>query len=170
MVRRLTPILLLTLLLTLLSTGNASAHAEFKSATPAPDSTLASAPDRVVIVFTEELEPDGNLIQVTDASGATVDQGDTALATSDAQRATMSVSLQSGLGDGVYTVSWKNAGADGHSEEGNFSFTVGAATATPAAALPATGAADMPLAFWLLAALLVAATGVVLRRAAGRRG
>lgn len=167
-------ILLSLLALTWLTTGSVLAHAEFDSATPAPDSTVTTPPSEVVIVFTEELEPTGNQIRVTDASGVVVDQGDTEVNTGDPQRATIRVSLTSGLANGVYTVTWTNAGADGHSEEGSYSFTVGAApttTAAPTAGLPATGASErMTLGLWLLAALLAGAAGFTLRRAAPRRG
>jgi methionine-rich copper-binding protein CopC len=164
---------LLALLIGFAAVGVASAHADLVSSTPADGAVLDAAPARIVLVFSEELSADGNLVTVTDASGARADAGDTALDTGDAERKTLTVSLNAGLGDGAYTVSWKNASTDGHSEEGTLSFTVGApaaATTTAApAAMPATGAGDGPAAAALLAcaAVLVAAGLGLRRRAAG---
>src|SRR5687768_11876193 len=100
--------LLMVVALMLLSAGIASAHAKLKSSVPAADSTVDKAPDKVVAVFTEALNADGNELKVTDASGAVVDMGDTTLDKSDANRTTLFISLKSGLGNGSYTVNWKN--------------------------------------------------------------
>jgi methionine-rich copper-binding protein CopC len=163
---------LLALLIGFAAVGVASAHADLVSSTPADGAVLDAAPARIVLVFSEELSADGNLITVTDASGARADAGDTALDTGDAERKTLTISLNAGLGDGAYTVSWKNASTDGHSEEGTLSFTVGAPAATTTAApaaMPATGAGDGPATAALLAcaAALVAAGIGLRRRAAG---
>ena len=65
------------LLLTFFSHGSAVlAHANVDSADPAADSVLEAAPDRVVIRFTEPLEPSFSEIRVLDSSGARVDNGD----------------------------------------------------------------------------------------------
>jgi methionine-rich copper-binding protein CopC len=157
--------------------GSASAHAEFQSSEPAADSTVAAAPERVTIVFTEEVEPSGNSITVTGASGALVSDGEVVLEQSDPNRATISVALKSNLPGGVYTVAWKNAGADGHSEEGSFSFTIGAGAAQPAtssggstsapASLPRTAGETLPISAAVVAALLLG-FGLALRRRAVR--
>jgi methionine-rich copper-binding protein CopC len=166
--RRLLPALALAL--TLILPGLASAHAEYVSSTPAANSSIATAPATVTIIFSEELTIDTK-ISVVDASGKSVDKGDTRLDTNDAERRRAIVSLQSGLGTGVYTVSWKSSSTDGHTDQGSFSFSVGAATSAPAAAgrLPATGAADnlAPVALLLAAALLISA-GIALRGPAAR--
>jgi len=165
---------LLALLLSFAALGTASAHAHLVSSTPADGAVLDAAPAQIVLVFSEELSPEGNLITVTDGSGATVDAGDTVLDMSDPERKTLTVSLRSGLGDGVYTVSWKNTSTDGHSEEGTLSFTVGApaadaSTSSAPAAMPATGAGDGLGAAWLLAcAAALVAAGLGLRRRAAR--
>lgn len=148
--------------------GVASAHSDLVSSDPAEGAALDAAPAKITLVFSEELKPTGNLITVTDASGAQVDAGDTALDTGDAKRVTLTVSLKSGLGDGAYTVSWKNASTDGHSEEGSFSFRVGAAAASTApATLPATGADEaLPALGLVLLAAALAGAGLRMRRAA----
>jgi methionine-rich copper-binding protein CopC len=156
------------LALALFSAGVVSAHADLKSSVPAANATLDKAPDKVVAVFTESLKEEGNELKVTDASGAVVDMGDTTLDKSDAERTTLVVSLKSGLGNGSYTVNWKNASADGHTEAGSFSFSVGAAVAAPAQ-LPTTGAGDaLPLATLLIGAGMCLMLGLMLRRRTSR--
>jgi copper transport protein len=104
--------------------GVVFAHANLDSADPAPDSVLEEAPTRVVISFTEPLEPSFSEIRVLDSSGARVDNGDS---TVDANNpVVMSVSLPP-LEDGTYTVGWKNVSTvDGHRVRGSFTFSVGA--------------------------------------------
>lgn len=154
----------LVLLTLIVGTGVALAHANLVSSDPADGARLAAAPATITLVFSEELKPEGNLITVSDAGGAQVDAGDTTLDLNDPKRATLTVSLRSGLGDGTYTVKWKITSTDGHVEEGTLTFTVGAATAV-APGLPATGTATAVSAAGLLA--LAAATllpGLSLRR------
>ncbi len=160
--------LLIALLVGLLAivgtSGSALAHADLVSSDPADGARLAAAPATITLVFSEELKSEGNLVTVTDASGAQVDAGDSALDLNDPKRVTLTVSLKPGLGDGVYTVNWTNASTDGHSEEGTLSFTVGAAAAA-APGLPATGAAtDLPAAGLLALAIACLVLGLSLRR------
>ena len=104
--------------------GVVLAHANVDSADPAPDSVLEEAPDRVVIRFTEPLEPSFSEIRVLDSSGARVDNGDSAV--DPINPVVMSVSLGT-LADGTYTVGWKNVSTvDGHRVRGSFVFSVGA--------------------------------------------
>jgi methionine-rich copper-binding protein CopC len=159
--------MILVALLVLGFTGTASAHAELVSSDPKDGASLAKAPAKLILVFSEELQADGNLITVTDAKGAQVDNGDTTLDLSDPNRVTLTITLKSGLGDGAYKVDWKNMSTDGHAEEGSLSFSVGAAAAAAPTALPTTGAGDIPpLAAMLLGALLLAGVGLGLRRIA----
>lgn len=157
-------------LLALAAVGSTSAHADLVSSTPADGARLDEAPAQVTLVFSEELLADGNVITVTDATGAQVDRGDTTLDLNDPKRVTLFVTLRSGLGAGAYTVSWKNASADGHSEEGSFGFTIGAASApTTPAALPATGPGDeLPVAGLLALAAVLLGLGSALRRRPAR--
>lgn len=107
--------------------GTARAHAELVESTPADGETRDQAPDTVVARFSEEVVADGSSLVVTDADGNVVDQGDSRLDTSDAQRTTLVVSLRDDLGSGTYTVAWTAVAADGHPQTGTFSFTVAAA-------------------------------------------
>ncbi len=156
----------LVALLALALAGTASAHSNLVSSDPKDGATLAAAPPKITLVFSEELQPDSNLISVTDAGGAQVDNGDTRLDLNDPKRVTLTVTLKAGLGAGTYTISWKNMSADGHSEEGSLSFKVAAATAAPTpTSVPATGAGDAaPLGAILAGALLLAGAGLGLRR------
>ncbi|NWF79349.1 MAG: copper resistance protein CopC [Chloroflexi bacterium] len=154
----------LVLLTLVVGTGVALAHADLISSNPAAGARLAAAPATITLVFSEELKPEGNLVTVTDASGAQVGAGDTALDLNDPGRVSLTVSLKPGLGDGVYTVNWTNASTDGHAETGSFTFTVGAAAAA-APGLPATGAATAIPATGLLALAAAALVlGLSLRR------
>jgi methionine-rich copper-binding protein CopC len=165
--RRFLPAMLLVALLVFTLTGTVSAHSELVSSDPKDGQNLAKAPVKLTLVFSEELQPDGNLITVTDAKGAKVDNGDTTLDLNDSNRVTLTITLKSGLGDGAYKVDWKNMSTDGHSEEGSISFSVGAATTAAPTALPTTGAGDeAPLAGMLFGALLLAGVGLSLRRVA----
>ena len=100
-----------------------SAHANLASAEPAPNSELETAPDRVIIWFTEPIEPALSRIQVLDAAGQQVDAGNSVV--DDLNPLVMSV----GLGDvpaGTYTVAWQNVSTiDGHRVRGSFVFAVG---------------------------------------------
>ena len=103
--------------------GVVRAHANLDSADPAPDSVLEEPPDRVVIRFTEPLEPSFSEIRVLDSSGARVDNGDSAVDPDNP--VVMSVSL-SPLAEGTYTVGWKNVSTvDGHGVRGSFVFSIG---------------------------------------------
>jgi LPXTG-motif cell wall-anchored protein len=146
--------------------GVALAHAKLKSSIPAAGSTVATAPATVTTVFdNHDALTDASSLKVTDASGAAVDKGDSALAKSDPDRKTLTVSLNEGLGNGTYTVTWTAVSSgDGSTATESFSFTVGAATTGAPATLPITGGADMPVAAWIGGAVALVALGLLARR------
>jgi copper resistance protein C len=96
------------------------AHAHLKTASPAPDSTVAAAPQSVAIDFTEGVEPQFSSITVVDAGGHRVDQGPAHI---DGANTHFVVGLQA-LQPGTYTVDWHATAVDTHKTEGKFSFTV----------------------------------------------
>ena len=100
-----------------------SAHANLASADPAPNSELETAPEQIIIWFTEPIEPGLSSIRVLDATGQQVDRGNSVV--DDLNPLVMSV----GLGDapdGTYTIAWKNVSTvDGHRVRGSFVFAVG---------------------------------------------
>jgi methionine-rich copper-binding protein CopC len=122
-------------------------HADYDHSTPGEGATVSTAPARVDAYFTADIDPSGeNSLNVTDSSGADVDNNDVTIDPADATH--MSVTLQSGLANGVYTVAWATLSAeDGEEDDGTFTFTVqagvpttsGGATSTPVPGAPVTG-------------------------------
>jgi hypothetical protein len=99
----------------------AFAHAFPDHAQPAIGSTVSPAPHEVKIWFTQKLEPAFSKLDVHDATGAAIDQGDAAV---DPQDATLlHVSLKP-LAAGTYKVHWHAVSVDTHVTDGNFTFTV----------------------------------------------
>ena len=97
----------------------ALAHAHLDHTSPPVDGTVATAPNEVVLSYTQNLEPAFSSVTVTDGSGARVDQGKAQVSGS-----TMSVGLKA-IGPGTYHVHWQVLSVDTHKTEGNFSFHVG---------------------------------------------
>ena len=103
--------------------GEVYAHGDLDRAEPAPNSTLDEAPSRIIVWFTEPVEPAFSGIQVLDAQGLKVDRDDSVVDSNDPTA--VSVSLEP-LSNGVYTVAWKNVSTvDGHTTRGSFVFSVG---------------------------------------------
>ena len=103
--------------------ASVNAHANYIESDPAANSTLETAPDRVVIRFTEPIEPSLSSIRVLDSQGNRVDGTDQVVRSTDPH--VMGVALQP-LQDGAYTVVWKNVSTvDGHLARGSFVFSVG---------------------------------------------
>lgn len=112
-------ILLASLTLAILPKA-ASAHAHLDHAVPAVGSTVTTAPQDVTLTFTQNLEAAFSTVEVTDASGARVDQGEAKINAN-----TMQIGLKS-LTPGTYTVHWHAVSVDTHQTQGDFSFSVGA--------------------------------------------
>jgi copper transport protein len=113
----------------LLSWSAVAAHAVLLRATPAGGQTLLRAPDQVQLLFSEPLDPVFSAIGITNASGQSVDQGDSHVDT--ANDHVLLVSLKPGLPNGVYTVAWRSLSAiDVHPDAGGYQLFVGV-PATP---------------------------------------
>jgi copper transport protein len=128
-VKKPTAIIALAFALTLVAalTGTAFAHAKLASSVPAAGAKLASAPAKVTLVFDEEVsdKADETFFKVADASGKEIAAGK--LDNTDIDHKTLSGALPSGLGNGVYTVTWKAVTPDdGGVSTGKFSFGVNA--------------------------------------------
>ena len=108
-----------TLLLTLLMTGGANAHAFLDHADPRVGNSVASPPRAVTLWFTQKLEPAFSSITVTGPSGQRVDAGKARVSGSQ-----MSVPLKGG-GAGTYHVNWHALSVDTHTTNGSFTFQVG---------------------------------------------
>ncbi|KRE06898.1 hypothetical protein ASE63_23360 [Bosea sp. Root381] len=107
--------------LSLASAGPAWPHAHLKSAAPAADSTVRKPPERVVISFTEALEPKLARLTVEDGAGKRVDKDDAAVARGDSKRLSVGVNP---LAPGTYTVRWEITSVDTHRTSGQFTFIV----------------------------------------------
>jgi methionine-rich copper-binding protein CopC len=102
-------------------TQRAIAHAFPDHASPSVGGTVAQSPSEIRIWFTQKLEPSFSGIEVLDAKGIRVDQGDVKV---DAQDPTLlRVSLKV-LATGTYKVVWHVVSVDTHATQGDFTFTV----------------------------------------------
>src|SRR6266702_658932 len=126
--KRAIPILLLLVVVgvSLLAPAPVLAHAYLDHADPPPGSTIAQAPMQLRLTFSEQVDSAFSQVHVLNARRETVDRGDSAVAADDPRA--MVVSVQPGLPDGAYTVTWRTLSADdGHSESGAYTLTFGAA-------------------------------------------
>src|ERR1700720_464368 len=114
-----TPIAIVSLLLLAFGTVAARAHAFLDHASPLVGSTVHAPPHEVALTFTQNLEGALSTVEVTDSSGARVDQGKAAVSGN-----TMRVGLKS-LAPGSYRVRWHALSVDTPSTEGSFPFRVG---------------------------------------------
>lgn len=117
----------------------ADAHANLVESSPKPSEELDSPPERVIIWFTEPIEPAFSAISVRDGSGADVTDGETQFEPT--ETTAMWVGLAQ-LENGTYTVAWRNVSSvDGHKVTGSFLFAVG----EPLGAEPKTAADQQPI-------------------------
>jgi copper transport protein len=108
------------------------AHAALQSASPAPDSVNAAAPERIELLFDEPVQVLG--LRLIDAAGQ--DHGPAnAPEVRDGQVLWL---LPDPLPDGRYLVSWRVSSLDGHIIGGSYTFAVG----VDAARLPAITVVD----------------------------
>lgn len=104
------------------SLSHAYGHAYLISSDPPQGAVLKSAPERITLTFSEELEPSFSTVYVLDSSQNRVDNGDVVFSK---DRRSMSVTLPE-LKEGVYTVVWRALSAvDGHITAGFFPIAIG---------------------------------------------
>ena len=100
----------------------ASAHAHLVASSPGAGEVVAEAPEQLVLVFSEPLEPFSK-IDLVDEAGTTVIAGAGVVDAGDSYQLVVPLPA---LPDGVYTVQWQSlSAADGHTAAGFFSFGVG---------------------------------------------
>ena len=102
------------------------AHARYKSSTPGSGEVVATAPSRVDITFSQQIQKVAGTygIDIAHDRGASVTTG--AATIDEADRSKLSVLLQPSLSPGRYVVNWKNVSdGDGDPATGAFSFYVG---------------------------------------------
>ena len=129
------------------------AHADYDRSVPSAGEVVSQAPHQLQVWFTQELfrREGQNSLEVYGPDDQRVDRDDAAI--DDDDRKLMTVSLQSDLPNGVYTVRWRTLSADdGDDAEGEFQFTIQAAqpqveaapTAASTTAPTAAAQADQP--------------------------
>lgn len=103
------------------------AHAFTIKSDPSPSQSLSAPPSKVDVYFSEPIDLRYSTIKVLDTDGKQVDNKDEHNIGGDST--SLSVTLPSGLKDGVYTVSTKVLSAtDGHVVDNAFVFGIGEAT------------------------------------------
>ncbi len=98
------------------------AHAFLDHADPAVGSTVPNSPGVIHLWFTQQLEPAFSWVNVTDKSGAAMNDGPAAVDPSN--QSEFDVKLKP-LPPGTYTVKWHALSVDTHTTEGDFKFHVG---------------------------------------------
>ncbi|MGK5682937.1 copper resistance CopC family protein [Actinoplanes sp. URMC 104] len=153
----------LALALALAPATPAQAHAELVSASPAQGAALATAPAAVTLRFTEKLNPDFTTIVVSNAARQRIPASPPAVHDADG-----TITLEGLLPSGAYTVAYRVVSVDGHTVQGSYDFTVGAA-APPAAAGTRGGVPAGVLVAVGVLAVLLAAAGLTLSVSGRRR-
>ncbi len=98
------------------------AHAFPQKSSPQAGASVQTSPKQVDIWFNSTLEPLYNRLQVKDAHGKVVSEGDATVDARDPER--LSVRLQPALPPGQYHVHWRVTSRDGHHTEGDFVFSI----------------------------------------------
>ncbi len=114
--------LLLTAILLLAPAGEALAHARLVKANPAVGSTVASAPTRIWLKFTEVIRPAASGVKLTGPDGHSTVL--TPLTKDPKDPDAVSAPTPANLAAGLYKVEWKALSPDGHHTQGDFGFTV----------------------------------------------
>ena len=104
------------------SVAAASAHMALQKTMPEADAVLTESPGHIQLWFTQSPDPAISRLTLEGTNGE-VGLGDTEVKD---DRSLMAM-LPSKLGAGTYTVRWRTAGDDGHTQRGDFAFTVRAA-------------------------------------------
>ena len=105
----------------LLGVSTASAHAMLDHAEPPVGATIAAAPARLRLVFSEPIEPLFSGVAVSTAAGVPIATGKASV---DPQNRAVLVVPLSPLPPGRYRVSWHVVSIDTHRTEGSYEFEV----------------------------------------------
>jgi methionine-rich copper-binding protein CopC len=108
-------------ILVLMMAPTVTAHTRLERSVPAADSTVVVSPPRLVLWFSERLEPAFSEVQVLSAEGTQLDKGDAQVDADDGRQ--IGVSLPE-LAPGSYRVHWRVLSVDTHVNEGDFTFDV----------------------------------------------
>ena len=99
-----------------------AAHMAVQKTMPEADAVLSESPHHVQVWFTQSPDPVISRLTLEGASGE-IEIGDTRVQ----DDRSLTAMLPSKLDAGSYTVKWRTAGDDGHTQRGGFAFTVRAA-------------------------------------------
>ena len=110
------------LVLVVASVAIAAAHMAVQKTMPEADAVLSESPPHIQMWFTQSPDPVISRLTLEGAGGA-VTLGDTEVR----DDRSLVAMLPAKLGAGAYTVRWRTAGDDGHTQRGEFAFTVRAA-------------------------------------------
>ncbi|MFI6239493.1 copper resistance protein CopC [Micromonospora sp. NPDC050795] len=173
---RLGAAVLAVLVAVLIPASPAWAHNSLRTATPARDATLPSAPTEVTLEFMQRLDPAFTTIVLTDAAKRKLPTGEPVVT-----GAKSTIQVTDTLPNGTYTVAYRVVSVDGHPVQGSYPFTVAdpSASAAPpvavSASAPAAAAASgggpsagVLTAAAALALLVLVAAGLLWRRTARR--
>ncbi len=158
--------LLCGLLAALLPAAPASAHAALVRTSPAQGGVVVTAPNEVVLTFSEPVSVVTGKVRVIAPDGSRAD-GDAPTV----RGGVVAIPVRSDAGRGTYLVSYRVISADAHPVSGGFTYSVGAPSATPPA-LPAEDGSNpvvgtlIPVVKYLGYAGLVLAVGPTLVLAA----
>jgi len=117
-------VLLLIIACILLLPNTVMAHSKLQSSSPAADSIVNTVPAQIEMTFNTEIESISNF-KLFNAAGEQIETGKASVSGS-----VMTGALPPDLANGQYTVKWTIIGADSHSVEGEFAFTIDAPVAT----------------------------------------
>lgn len=133
MMKRVLPLILVFLLLL---PGAALAHSRLEQSIPAADAVLDNSPPAIEMTFNTKIEKLSNF-KLLNENG---DQVETERAQVDND--TLSGKVPQTLDNGTYKVEWTIIGADGHTIDGSFAFTVNAAVQEETAAPEVTPSSE----------------------------
>ncbi|TDC30544.1 copper resistance CopC family protein [Kribbella albertanoniae] len=117
--RRLTALLVVSLLALVVSTGPAAAHAKLESMTPADGSSMPAPPTKVVLTFNEPVGSNGTQIQVKSPAGVNVATGNPQVLDK-----TVTQPVGAMIEAGRYQVEARVVSADGHPITVSAGFTI----------------------------------------------
>jgi len=99
----------------------AAAHTRLERSVPAADSTVVVSPPRLILWFSERLEPAFSTVQVLNPEGEQADKNDAQVDPDGGKQ--IGVSLPD-LSAGTYRVHWRVLSVDSHVNEGDYTFDV----------------------------------------------
>lgn len=111
------------LIAVLVAATQAQAHATVVATDPADGARLTEVPAAAIVTFSEPVGLGSGYLRVTDSTAKTVSTGDPSHPDGDGAR--LQATLQRGLPDGSYLISWRVVSQDSHVVAGSARFVVG---------------------------------------------